>query len=344
MMKYIVQFFVLMFLPFIIYGKMWTVSNQQGVKRDFSSVQSAVEQASPYDTIFVKGSPMNYGNVYLEKPLILIGEGFLGNVNPDNTAKLTRVLLTANPFRRTVSSGSSILGFEFPYFPGQRANIITIADPGVIIENITLERNWLWFVEIKGNAKDWVFRNNIVRGIINGGALTEDESSVTGFTFQNNILNSLSGLNGSLLIENNIITGRLRNLRAARVFSNIFLREEYILENVTGSVFNYNLAISDTIGNSCYSHPERFESRYICYGDANTGRDNLTGLDPGFRQWPSEDIMGGAVFMLAGNSPAKKLGGREARIFGGRYPFPADAFLNPELGDPFPSFVMGDDY
>jgi hypothetical protein len=341
---YILQIFLLLVMPHFLYAKVWVVSNQPGEKRNFISIQSAVEHAEPYDTILVKGSPVNYGNVYLEKPLVLIAEGVSGNVAKGHTAKLTRILFTSNPFRRTLSSGSIISGFEFPYFPGQRANIITIADPGVVIENITLERNWMWFVEINGNARGWIFRNNIIRGFINGGGSSKDESLATGFVFQNNILNSLSGLNGGLKIENNIITGRMKNIRGATVESNIFIRDESFLENVTGSVFRYNIAMADTVGDSCYRRPDRFESEFSCLGEANKGTGNRTGIDPGFRQWPAEDILGGAVFMLAGNSPAKRAGGKEAGIFGGRYPFPSDEFLNPELVDPFPSFVLGDDY
>jgi hypothetical protein len=344
MIQSILKVLVLLMLPFFSYGKVWIVSNQPGTKRNFSSIQSAVEQAEPFDTIFVKGSPMNYGNVYLEKPLILIGEGVSDESYSGYTAKLTRILFTANPFRRTVSSGSTVRGFEFPYFPGQRANLITIDDQGVVIEDITIERNWLWFVEINGNASDWVFRNNIVRGLINGGALSENERSASGFVFQNNILNSLSGLNGKLIIENNIITGRFRNLRGAQVVSNIFIREETILENVTGSVFNFNLAVGDTIGDACYTHRKKFESAFTCIGEANKGTGNRIGSDPGFMKWPADDILGGSVFILSGNSPAKRLGGREAGIFGGKYPFPAQGFIKPEMIDPFPFYVQGEEY
>jgi hypothetical protein len=326
------------------YGAIYTVSNQVGIERDFSSIQSAIEHAAPYDTIFVKGSPMNYGNVLLEKPLILIGEGFSGDIHPGHTAKLTRILFTSNPYRRTISSGSVVVGFEFPYFPGQRPNIVTVANDHIKIENVTIERNWLWFVDVVGSAENWVFRNNVIRGWVNGGSKGNDMTGAAKFSFQNNIINSILGFKrGDLVVENNVIMGRLKDIAKAQVNNNIFTREGVILDDVFGSKFQNNISLSGIVGSQeCYSEPSKFESVYTCSGEANTGSGNITGIDPGFVFWPTNDIMGGTVFKLADGSPARKAdrnGIAEAGIYGGKYPFPSAAFLNPEIDDPFPSFV-----
>lgn len=325
-------------------GAYYVVSNQPEVEKDFSSIQSAIERASSYDTIFVKGSPMNYGNVLLEKPLVLIGEGFSADINTGHTAKITRILFTANPYRRTISSGSIIIGFEFPYFPGQRANLITVANENIKIENVTIERNWLWFVEIAGSAEGWVFRNNIIRGWIKGGKKEGNNmAGASGFVMQNNILNSLMDFHqDQIMIENNIILGRLKNIKGALLVNNIFTRDKYFLEDVFDSRFNNNLAVSKQVGKEiCYENPELFESAYLCSKGANTGSSNLTGVEPGFVFWPTDDIMGGTVFKLSEGSVGHTAGqnGDEMGIFGGEYPFPANAFLNPEIDDPFPSFV-----
>jgi len=327
-----------------VFGAFYVVSNQPEVERDFSSIQSAIEQSSPHDTIFVKGSPMNYGNVLLEKPLVLIGEGFSADINAGHTAKITRVLFTANPYRRTISSGSTIIGFEFPYFPGQRANIVTVANENIKIENITLERNWLWFVEVVGSAEGWVFKNNIIRGWIKGGQKEGNEvAGASGFVLQNNILNSLMDFQkGEILIENNIILGRLKSIQGAHLVNNIFTRDEYFLEDVFDSRFDNNLAVSKKVGQDvCYENPEQFESAYLCSDGVNKGSSNLTGEEPGFVFWPTDDIMGGTVFKLNEGSPGRNAGkdGNEIGIFGGKFPFPSHAFLNPEIDDPFPSFV-----
>ncbi|TVQ12281.1 MAG: hypothetical protein EA361_11415 [Bacteroidetes bacterium] len=340
----------LLFILFLIsfhhlsFGAFHVVSNQNGTERDFRSIQSAIEQAAPYDTIFVKGSPVNYGNVLLEKPLVLIGEGFSDEFYVGHTAKITRILFTANPYRRTISSGSVIMGFEFPYFPGQRPNIITVANERMNIENITLERNWLWFVEVVGNAENWVFRNNIIRGWIKGGSTGGNETQgASGFVLQNNIINSLMGFHrGEVYIENNVILGRLKDISGAVVQNNIFTREEYIMEEVYGSRFENNVASANLIGiEQCYGNPSGFESTYLCEGANNTGKGNRVGVDPEFVMWPGDDIMGGTAFKLSESSPGRgnRTNGNQAGIFGGKYPFPASVFKNPEIDDPFPSFV-----
>ncbi len=325
-------------------GAYYVVSNQKNTERDFRSIQSAIEHAAPHDTIFVKGSPLNYGNVLLEKPLVLIGEGFSDGLNCKSTAKISRILFTANPYRRTISSGSVIIGFEFPYFPGQRPNIITVADETMKIENITIERNWLWFVEVVGNAESWVFRNNIIRGWVKGGSKEgNEEMGASGFMFQNNIMNSLMEFHrGKIAIENNVILGRLKDISNAEVHNNIFTREEFILEQVYNSRFEKNLTSGTQIGpEECYEDSADFESAYLCEGENNTGSDNRVGVDPGFIYWPGDDIMGGTAFKLTESSPGRqnRSVGYEAGIFGGKYPFPSKAFMNPEIDDPFPSFV-----
>jgi hypothetical protein len=323
------------------FAVVWLVNNQPGSERDFSSIQSAVEFASPNDTIVVKGSPINYGNVLLEKPLVLLGEGAFPESGVEHTTKLTRILFTSNPFRRTISSGSVIAGFEFPYFPGQRPNLVTIAHERTAIENITIERNWLWFVQVVGNAENWVFRNNIIRGWVNGGGNYDDNSGASGFIFQNNILSSLIGFTrGTLLVEHNVILGRLKDIHRATVVSNIFTRNEVLLSNVFSCQFKNNLSAGTKIGDeNQYAHPTRFESKSLSSQLFNSGSGNKTGLNPGFSYWPVDDIMGGAAFRLLSSSPARKLGGSEAGIFGGKFPFPVDAFKFQQIEDPFPSFV-----
>ncbi len=342
MIKKILFSLFLISLVSSVSGAFYVVSNLPGTERDFSSIQSAIEHAAPYDTIYVKGSPTNYGNVLLEKPLVLIGEGFSGEIHSGHTAKLTRILFTANPYRRTISSGSVIIGFEFPFFPGQRANIVTVANGHTKIQDVVMERNWFWFAEIAGSAENWVFRNNIIRGWVKGGA-GNGNGGAAGFHFHNNILNSLMEFQrGELTIENNIILGRLKDISDAQVANNIFTREDYFLEEVYGSRFFNNIAMGEKIGKEdCYSNPASFESEYLCEGSANTGSSNRVAFDPGFVYWPSNDIMGGSVFKLAQGSPARSSGrrGAEIGIFGGTHPFPVNAFMNPEIDDPFPTFV-----
>lgn len=345
MIKPLLYLAVLFFSQLTVYSATYVVSNQPGVPRDFSSIQSAIESASPFDTIFVKGSPTNYGNVLLEKPLVLIGEGFSEEEHSGHTAKLTRIVFTSNPYRRTSSSGSTVIGFEFPYFPGQRANITTVANDRGRLENITFERNWFWFAETTSYTHNWIFRNNVIRGWVDGRSKDpEGVPMANEYAFYNNIINSLMGFsNSSIIVENNVILGRLKDISGATINNNIFTREEnFLLENVFGSQFNNNISIGSFIGdNACYQKPDNFASAFLCEGTPNTGNGNLVGVDPQFVYWPSDDIMGGGVFKLSESSPARRnrTAAREAGIFGGKYPFPSSSFMSPEIEDPFPSFI-----
>ena len=339
-------FFLFSFLFSVqaLFPAKWIVCNQRSEGSHYWSIQTAIEHAAPYDTIFVKGSPVNYGNVLLEKPLVLIAEGSIYGDLPDNSAKLTRVLLTSNPFRRTISSGSSIIGFEFPYFAGNRPNIVTVSDEKTKIHDITIERNWIWFIQVAGKAHNWLFRNNVIRGWVNGGSAGDQRNAVSrDFFFHNNIINSIRGFeDGNIQVHNNIITGRLKDISGAEIYNNIFTRETLVLENVYGCNFRGNIAVSDQLGSAdCYQYPGRFESMNTCKGISNSGSGNRAGTDPGFLSWPSSDIMGGSVFKLSGGSVAIRAGvnGQQAGIFGGRYPFPEYTFRNQEIDDPFPSFV-----
>jgi hypothetical protein len=320
------------------------VSNMSEQNASFRSIQSAVEYAAPFDTIFVLGSPVNYGNVLLEKPLTLIGEGFTGENLGGYTSKLTRVLLTSNPYRRTISSGSRIIGFEFPYFPGGRPNIVTVSHERSPIENITIERNWLWFLQIVGKADSWQISNNIIRGWIHGGAKPDDDhSGATRFLISNNILNSVKGFaRGKDVISNNVIIGRLDNIQAAEIHDNIFTHEGHIFQHVGACIMRNNIAMSNVIfPEECYEPADSFDARSICGEIPNRATNNRIAADPGFLYWPGDDIKGGSAFELAINSAIRKTGtrGKDPGIFDGPYPFPVSAFINREIDDPFPTFV-----
>ena len=56
----------------------WRVNNTPNVDADFSSLSTAVNDASvlPFDTLYVEGSNSSYGTSGVTKPLILIGSGY----------------------------------------------------------------------------------------------------------------------------------------------------------------------------------------------------------------------------------------------------------------------------
>ncbi|OQX80559.1 MAG: hypothetical protein B6D61_01855, partial [Bacteroidetes bacterium 4484_249] len=66
----------------------WRVNNNTQVDADFSNLQTAVNDAGvlPYDTLYVEASNTSYGNVDVNKPLIIIGAGYFLNENDSTQA------------------------------------------------------------------------------------------------------------------------------------------------------------------------------------------------------------------------------------------------------------------
>jgi hypothetical protein len=145
---------------------------------------------------------------------------------------------------------------------------------------------------------------------------------------------------GTLLVEHNVILGRFKDVYRATVVNNIFTRTEPLLYNVFSSQFQNNISAGIRIGDEDqYAHPAKFESKSKSSQIFNSGNGNKTGVNPGFKYWPIDDIMGGAAFKLVSSSPARKERGAEAGIFGGKYPFPVDSFDFQPIDNPFPTFV-----
>lgn len=67
------------------FGKVWKVNNNPGVVTDFTTLQEAHDDArvQPDDTLYVYGSPNNYGPLKLTKSLKIFGPGYFLDENPN---------------------------------------------------------------------------------------------------------------------------------------------------------------------------------------------------------------------------------------------------------------------
>ena len=80
----------------------WIVNNQPGFNANFSSIQDANDTANSGDTLYVIGSPINYGAVTISKTLSIIGPGYFLSENP-NTQENKH---PANVFELTILQGA----------------------------------------------------------------------------------------------------------------------------------------------------------------------------------------------------------------------------------------------
>ncbi|MBV6405820.1 MAG: T9SS type A sorting domain-containing protein [Flavobacteriales bacterium] len=66
----------------------WTVSNDVQAPAQFTALQQAIDSASAGDTLLVAGTGLSYGNIVVDKPLHLVGEGYW----PDDAATMVEQL------------------------------------------------------------------------------------------------------------------------------------------------------------------------------------------------------------------------------------------------------------
>lgn len=82
-------------------AKQWSVSNDTLAPAQFDELQAAVDSADVGDTLLVAGTGTSYGDVIIDKPLVLIGAGY--------TPEAQATIVDAMNIR---SSGVSIAGFD----------------------------------------------------------------------------------------------------------------------------------------------------------------------------------------------------------------------------------------
>lgn len=93
-------------------AKIWRVNNNDAVEADFTTAQEAHDGAISGDTLFFEGSTKSYGNLIMDKQLVIIGPGYFLDSNPNtqvnkSSAKIPKVDINDG------AEGSIILGMDF---------------------------------------------------------------------------------------------------------------------------------------------------------------------------------------------------------------------------------------
>lgn len=87
------------------------VNNQPGVDADFNNAATAISNAAVDDTLYFEGSPISYGDMVLNKRLVIIGTGYFLTDNDSTQAipassRFTRLTVSSS------ASGSVITGIQ----------------------------------------------------------------------------------------------------------------------------------------------------------------------------------------------------------------------------------------
>ncbi|MDP1725586.1 MAG: hypothetical protein Q8M15_02290 [Bacteroidota bacterium] len=241
-----------------VFGTVWHVSNVAGFLADFNTIQGAYNAALAGDTIYLYGSSVGYGDLYLTKKLTIIGPGYFLVQNPQTQSNYTAASLNVIYFRPN-SGGSVIMGLNIGQVVIRTSNITVsrnLLNNGIMvndsqnssISNIIINQNYVaggYVQTYSGNATYVNVTNNIIIGALylnTGSNYTVINNYITGVvymkngSFKNNIhsnYNISTGSSGSTfnntLIQNNIYSGRTYSNGSAEVSIDTLLNKVNII-------------------------------------------------------------------------------------------------------------------
>lgn len=162
---------------------MYTVHNIAGFDADFYSIQDAINGASAGDTIYLHGSPLNFGAAAIDKPLCIFASGFFLNANDTTLVKKYAATVTTLDFN-VGSSGTVVYG-------------LTVAkDVDIKVDDIKLMRCHIFsgeqvLVDIKNNVSNILVAQCIIHLQSNTSSSSYRCISLTG---NNNLIQIVNNL------------------------------------------------------------------------------------------------------------------------------------------------------
>ena len=279
------------------------VNNNANSPAQYTNLQTAIDVSGVGDTVYLQASPNPYGNITINKKMVLIGPGYATSL----TATIGSVSLDTNinAFPAQIVTGMRIVGCHID-------GLSFASAANGLIHSVVLERNFIGSINIGGNG--WVIRNNT----INQGTIYLN--SYSNYVISNNVF-APGRINGGassvgIIIANNIFLGDLSglclfNMNSPTVINNIFWYcTTGFVANVSGGVFNNNLVYGTTT---------------TLPPSSNTGSNNLNQINPFF--------LGVPVTTLAASVPQYNFGftvgsqainagtdGTNVGVTGGAYP------------------------
>jgi len=317
-------------LSFSAFATVHTVSNDPNNPAQYSGVQAAINAANPGDTIYVQATYVtlqngtyqnagtNYGNITINKRIVLIGSGY--NPSQDIAYISTLGTVTFDTVNAVVgtsatgASGSVVSGF---YINGNvnMQNYTT----NVYATNLTLER-----CLISGSVNLYYSNNTIVQQNVFTTGAPLYLGSNTNLVVRNNIFNApiyafYNGVIVNFILTNNNFIGYVTtpNTAAYSLFPSYTPSNVVITNNIffavdpTGannSTFNNNMTWVD-------ANPT------LPPGTTNVGSGNFSNTNPTFVNYPStsQNYSTTYNFQLAAGSPGKNAGtdGTDIGVYGG---------------------------
>ena len=195
---YIFMTFMLM-VTISLKATVHTVSNDTQQPAEWTNLQMACDSASVGDTIYVQGTPTDYGSIYIKKKLHIIGAGIkpTGNYLYGYPSTISTIYLdTVNYI--SGASGTIIEGVN-------TSTISVNYGSNKICHDLIIRRNRITSSLSLGNSNNTLIINNITQGYY------ISLSSATNTIIMNNIISLyISGSGSSTIISNNIFIKKHR--------------------------------------------------------------------------------------------------------------------------------------
>lgn len=165
-----------LFITFSTSAKIWRVNNNPTIPADFTTIQAAHDGAMANDTLHIEPSGVSYGNLTMTKKLIIIGNGYFLDENPNNQVNINHSIV-GSVLMRNGSSGSKIMGLEIDYINFQNASLDPNDTSGNtyianVTDDVTIERNYFKSVLVNINGQvsilfETVFNSGIIGHLSN---------------------------------------------------------------------------------------------------------------------------------------------------------------------------------
>lgn len=194
----------LLFGSMVAQSAVLRVNNTPGMNVPYATLTAAYTAAAIGDTLYLEGTPYDYGTVSLYKRLVIIGTGYHLTQNPETQAN-TNGSSISNVYFYTGSSGSVIMGMNITSSVNcfatvqdlvvRRNNIYVMGNSGTIT-NSYFEQNL--FHTVSGQYNNCLFRNNYFYN----GSMTSNNNTLF---VHNNVFNAVSCTMAHF--RNNIVFG-----------------------------------------------------------------------------------------------------------------------------------------
>jgi hypothetical protein len=310
------------------------VDNQSESPNVYQNLQDAIDAAEPGDTLMVEGSTTSYGDISIDLPITIIGEGYNDDFN-ENTI-----------VGRTTISSSQVFITGVRFTSGAVDEIFLMADQSIndTISNVIIERCYIpcvirfWGHDPDLSAVNGTFRKVGIRNsILSSGMIlfgynnNENDQNliqIDSLFLENNILDSygvkrvngigsnLSGLETVIIRNNTIIENS-----GSTFFSNPYFGNQITINNLV--VYNNIFYEVNTYGCiTCAFYNNCFWSAAIEDNPPVSTNGNIY-VNPLFVNYSSGDFSFNKDYRISDESPCEGagVGGTDLGFEGGYFPF-----------------------